>query len=75
MNDQSQYLLRSVRGPITIITVGVLFTVDRFTAYHFSQTWPVLLIVMGLLQLLVGRRRDYNPPSPPQGGPGQGAPQ
>ena len=72
MNDQSQYLMRSIRGPVTLITIGVLFTVDRFTAYHFSQTWPVLLIVLGLLQLLGGRRRDYNAsagPNPPQDGP------
>ena len=68
MNDQSQYLLRSIRGPVTLITIGVLFTVDRFTSYHFSQTWPVLLIVLGLLQLLCGRRRDY-PAPPPQDGP------
>ena len=72
MNDQSQHLMRAIRGPVTIITIGVLFTVDRFTQYHFSQTWPVLLIVMGLLQLLVGRRRDYD--VPPQGGPGQDGP-
>ena len=67
MNDQSQLLLRSVKGPIIMITVGVLFAADRFTNYHFHQTWPILLIVIGILQLLVGRRRraDYYPP--PQG--------
>jgi hypothetical protein len=71
MNDQSQYLIRSLRGPITLITIGVLFTVDRFTQYHFSATWPVLLIVLGLLQLVGGRRRDYQPPmnNPPQNPP------
>lgn len=64
MNDQSQLLLRSIRGPVIMITIGVLFAADRFTNYHFHQTWPVLLIVIGLLQLLVGRRRraDYHPP-------------
>jgi hypothetical protein len=67
MNDQSQLLLRSFKGPVIMITVGVLFAADRFTDYHFHQTWPVLLIVIGLLQLAVGRRRrpDYYPPPPP----------
>ena len=67
MNDQSQLLLRSIKGPVIMITIGVLFAVDRFTDYHFHQTWPVLLIVVGLLQLVGGRRRraDYYPPAHP----------
>ena len=71
MNDQSQLLLRSIKGPVIMITVGVLFAVDRFTGYHFHQTWPVLLIVIGFMQLLGGRRRraDYYPsPGPPPAG-------
>jgi hypothetical protein len=65
MNEQSQYLLRAIRGPVTLITIGVLFTVDRHTQYHFIQTWPVLLIVLGLLQLAGGRRRNFQPVSHP----------
>jgi len=76
MNDQSAALVRAVKGPIILITIGVLFAVDRFTDFRFSQTWPVLLIVIGLLQLAGGRRRYYGgfppqpynpgqPPSPP----------
>ncbi len=69
MNDQSQYLMRAVTGPIILITVGVLFTIDRFTTFSFGQTWPILLIVIGLLKLLGGRRRrDYVTPPPPPGG-------
>lgn len=68
MNDQSQLLLRSIKGPVIMITIGVLFAADRFTDYHFHQTWPVLLIVVGLMQLLGGRyrRADYYPPPPAQ---------
>ena len=47
MNDQSQYLIRAVTGPIILITIGVLFLIDRFTQFGFQQTWPVLLIVIG----------------------------
>jgi phage shock protein C len=80
MNPQSQGLIRSITGPVILITVGVLFCVDRFAGISFGQTWPVLLIVIGLLRLLGGRRpnrlRDgayyappytapYAPPPPP----------
>lgn len=74
MNDQSQLLLRAIKGPIIMITIGVLFAADRFTDYHFYQTWPILLIVIGLMQLAAGRRRRaeyYPPPSP---GPSAAAP-
>jgi hypothetical protein len=57
MNDQSAYLCRAVTGPIILITIGVLFAFDRFTDFRFSQTWPVLLIVVGLLRLAGGGRR------------------
>lgn len=76
MNDQSQQLLRSIKGPVIMITIGVLFAADRFTDYHFHQTWPVLLIVIGLMQLLVGRGRyrgNYYPP-PSSSGPSSSGP-
>jgi hypothetical protein len=70
MNDQSVSLVRAIQGPIILITIGVLFAFDRFTEFHFSQTWPVLLIVVGLLKLAGGGRRGYwrnvSPPPPPQ---------
>jgi hypothetical protein len=70
MNEQSQHLIRAVMGPIILITVGVLFMIDRFTSLHFYQTWPILLIVIGILKLLGGRRPrrgDYIPPPPSPG--------
>jgi hypothetical protein len=66
MNDQSAALVRAAKGPIILITIGVLFAVDRFTDFRFSQTWPVLLIVIGLLQLAGGSRRRYYGGYPPQ---------
>lgn len=71
MNDQSQNLIRAVTGPIILITVGVLFLIDKFSQFGFGQTWPVLLIVIGILKLLGGRRRRdafYQPPPPPASG-------
>jgi hypothetical protein len=69
MDDHSAYLVRAATGPIILITIGVLFAFDRFTTFRFSQTWPVLLIVLGLLRLLGGGRRgwrqEYSSPQPP----------
>jgi hypothetical protein len=45
-------LLRAIRGPILLITVGVLFALNNLTRYGFGETWPVLLIVAGVLSLL-----------------------
>ncbi|HWQ54872.1 MAG TPA: DUF5668 domain-containing protein [Bryobacteraceae bacterium] len=58
-------LARALRGPVTLIAVGVLFAVDHFTPIKFRQTWPALLIVFGLMTLL-GReaRPPYVPPPP-----------
>jgi hypothetical protein len=70
MNGNERPLLRAIRGPVTLITIGVLFALNNFTAYRFDQTWPVILIVFGALSLL-GRSVDRGavppPPYPPQG--------
>src|SRR6266508_2579704 len=75
MSDRDTPMVRALRGPVTLITVGVLFALNNFTEYSFHKTWPVLLIVFGLLSLL-GRSSaaaspapppPYNPP--PAGGP------
>jgi hypothetical protein len=68
MNGNEVSLARAIRGPVTLITVGVLFALNNFTPYRFNQTWPVLLIVFGLLSLI---RRGSEPvpagPAMPQG--------
>jgi hypothetical protein len=55
-------LVRAVRGPIILITIGTLFALDHMTPYGFQQTWPVILIVVGLLTL-VGRTTRSGPPA------------
>jgi hypothetical protein len=44
--------MRAIRGPVLLITLGLLFTADYFCGYPFHRTWPVLLIVFGILKLL-----------------------
>ncbi len=63
MSDRRNYGgLRAIRGPIMVITVGVLFALNNFTPYSFGETWPVLIIVAGLISLL---GRGTAPPSQP----------
>lgn len=67
MRGNNRCMARAISGPIMLITVGVLFALNNFTPYGFGQTWPVLLIVPGLLSLW---RRGSEPPPPPVSGPG-----
>src|SRR3954451_22528497 len=62
--EREPSIMRAIRGPITLITVGVLFALNNFTALSFDKTWPVLLIVFGLLSL-VRRGMEPEPPPPP----------
>jgi hypothetical protein len=64
MRGDERSMIRAVRGPVTLITVGVLFALNNFTEYRFDQTWPVILIVFGLMSLL-GRSTERIPPPPP----------
>jgi hypothetical protein len=44
-------LLQALRGPVLLITLGVLFALDYGGGFSFGRTWPALLIVFGLLKL------------------------
>ena len=65
MRGSEPSVVRAVRGPITLITVGVLFALNNFTEFTFDKTWPVLLIVFGLLSLLRRGMEPVVPPPPP----------
>lgn len=72
MNANDVNLLRAIRWPVTLITLGSLFALNNFTNYGFNQTWPVLLIVFGLLSLL-GRTTAIPPAGAPPSGSSSGA--
>ena len=50
MNGNS--LIQAVRGPIMLISLGTLVAIDYFGVYGFSRTWPLLIIIFGVLKLL-----------------------
>ena len=58
-------LLGAIRGPILLITVGVLFALDHNGGFGFRQSWPVLLVVAGILKLLERSTQSAPPPPPP----------
>lgn len=49
MNGQP--LIRALRGPVMLTTLGTLVSMDHLMGYSFARTWPVLLIVFGLFKL------------------------
>jgi hypothetical protein len=45
--------VRNLRGPAVLITVGILFLLEQMRGDYFSfhNTWPVILVVLGLVSL------------------------
>ena len=64
MNDASSFV-QAIRGPIMLITLGALVAIDYAGVYGFWRTWPILIIVFGVLKLL---ERAGARPAPPYGG-------
>jgi hypothetical protein len=80
--------IRALVGPAVVITLGVLWLLHEVHGgrFYFGSTWPVILIVMGLLHLAsaMASREGHvssmplqgpppQPPTPPS--PGAGTPQ
>lgn len=57
-----------------LVTIGVLFLLAEFTRWGFHNTWPAILIVLGLLQVYrhsasTAGHVDPLPPQPPPPNP------
>ncbi|MGH9627571.1 MAG: LiaI-LiaF-like domain-containing protein [Bryobacteraceae bacterium] len=50
--NSSYAFARAVRGPIVLIVLGALFVAEYQGGPQFSRTWPVLIIVIGVMKLL-----------------------
>lgn len=44
--------MAGMMGPAVLITLGTLFLVGEFTSFEFERSWPVLLLVIGIVKLL-----------------------
>jgi len=54
----------SLMGPVFLIALGLVFLIGEFVPeWGVRKTWPVLLVVIGVLKLLDSAR----PPRPPEG--------
>ncbi|HTC87941.1 MAG TPA: hypothetical protein VK686_06560 [Bryobacteraceae bacterium] len=69
MNDVSNFV-QAIRGPVMLIALGSLVAIDYAGIYGFWRTWPILIIVFGVLKLLERATAKPGPP-PPYGYPGQ----
>ena len=73
MNNRGT-LASAIRGPILLITIGSLIALDTFGGYSFTRTWPIIVIMLGIMKLL--ERMSDKPTTPPPGvhpGTGVGA--
>lgn len=51
---------QAIRGPVLLITIGVLFALEQSGVIAFTRTWPLIIIVIGFMKLL---ERMATPPS------------
>jgi hypothetical protein len=76
MNNKAALFAQAIRGPILLITLGVLFAVHQAGIISFARTWPLIIIVIGLMKLIERmftqsptQQFPAPPPAPPYGGP------
>jgi hypothetical protein len=71
----NQYLfLRRMRGPIILLTFGITAILDEYTGISYAHSWPLYIIVWGLLKLAENAILAQNPPAQPVGYPGYQTP-
>jgi hypothetical protein len=67
----NQYLfLRRMRGPIILLTFGITAILDEYAGISYGHSWPLYIIVWGLLKLAENAILAQNPPADPAPWPG-----
>ena len=62
MNNKATAATQALRGPILLLTLGFLFELHQTGTLTFQQTWPLLIIVVGVMKFL---ERAVAPPKAP----------
>lgn len=44
-------IVEAIRGPLMLVTLGAVLAADQLDRMDLSRTWPILLILFGLLKL------------------------
>ena len=52
MNNRTALLAQAIRGPIMLITLGTLFAMHQAGKASISRTWPLIVIVFGVVKLI-----------------------
>jgi hypothetical protein len=58
--------IRRAKGPVILITVGVTALLDQWHILSFGRSWPLYLLVLGVMQLAerAALSQAQNPPLP-----------
>lgn len=74
--DRAQYCKRGMMGPVVLLTVGFLLLLDSIGAgaVRFHHTWPLLLLVIGLVKIFQNTAASGPLAGPPPSIPGGTAP-
>lgn len=59
---------RGLMGPAVLVTLGGLLLLSAVHVVSFGRTWPVLLLVIGLIKVLQSNAPTTGHMSPPEGG-------
>jgi TM2 domain-containing membrane protein YozV len=60
----SPYCYRSITGPAVLVTIGVLSLMDNLHGPGWDRTWPVILLVIGVIKLVERGYLGGTPPPP-----------
>jgi len=75
MNNAPRNWACGLMAPAVLITLGALFLMDKLDmGLEFGDSWPVLLIVIGLVKVLQALAASPRQPAT-SGGPQPGPPQ
>lgn len=71
----NQYVfLRRMRGPLILLTFGITAILDEYAGIGYGRSWPLYLIVWGVLKLAENAILAQHPPVMPGQYPGYPAP-
>ncbi|MHB8301855.1 MAG: LiaI-LiaF-like domain-containing protein [Acidobacteriaceae bacterium] len=68
------YQMRRLRGAVILITIGVLALLNQWHVMRFDTSWPIILIVLGLMKIAERaawsadiRQQQFGTGTPPTG--------
>jgi hypothetical protein len=50
--NRGALFVQAARGPLILITLGCLFALHQEHVISFARTWPLIIIVIGLVKLV-----------------------